>query len=160
MTVETGWSADIPYLGKTQIINWLPEQQEALTIVTEVLENVRIAFIEQEPHRFSQALGQIVSSKNIDVISGELGKLFSPKVTGGAVGAVQKFIDLKISNMRELDDPDGFSATISGSAKIKAQHWGHVDQRQIKFQLLLDLIEEKMQWRMADLTVIDLKEVK
>ncbi len=160
VTVETGWSANIPYIGETQIISWMPEQQEALMIVADVLENVRIAFIEQEPHRFSEALGQTVRSKNIDITKGELGKLFSPKVTGGAVGAVQVFKDLKISNMRELVDPDGFSTTISGSAIIKAQHWGHIDQRQIQFQLLLDLIEDKNQWRLADLTIIDLKEIK
>ncbi len=62
--------------------------------------------------------------------------------------------------MRELDDPDGFSATISGSAFIKAQHWGHVDQRRIEFQALLDLVEDNKQWKLADLTLIDIKEVK
>ena len=62
--------------------------------------------------------------------------------------------------MLELEKPDGFSSTISGSASISAQHWGHVDQRQVKFQILLDLIEDNDQWRLADLTVIDIKEVK
>ena len=62
--------------------------------------------------------------------------------------------DLKVIDARELDEPDGFSATVSGSANISAQHWGHVDQRQVQFQLLLDLIEVKQQWQIADLTVI------
>ena len=90
----------------------------------------------------------------------ELAKVFAPKVTGGALGSVQVFNDLKIVNMQELDNSYGFSATTSGSASISAKHWGHIDQRQIKFQLLLDLIEENKQWRLADLTVIDMKEVK
>jgi len=62
--------------------------------------------------------------------------------------------------MRELENPDGFSATISGSAIISAKHWGHIDLRKIKFQVLLDLIEVDKQWRIADLTVIDIKESK
>jgi hypothetical protein len=67
---------------------------------------------------------------------------------------------MQIVTIRELNESDGFSATISGAANIKAQHWGHVDQRQIEFQALLDLVEEDKQWKLADLTVIDLKELK
>lgn len=44
--------------------------------------------------------------------------------------------------MRELKYPHGFSATISGWADIKALHWGHIDQRQIEFQALVDLVEK------------------
>jgi len=75
-------------------------------------------------------------------------------------GAVQAFNDVQIVNMRELHNADGFSATINGSANISAKHWGHVDQRLINFQLLLDLIEVNNQWHLADLTVIDIKESK
>ena len=88
----------------------MPDQQQVLTIVGDVLENVRIAFIEKEPGNFSSELGKVISSKQTDVTKNELAKLFSPKVTGGAVGAVQVFNDVQIVNLRELDNPDGFSA--------------------------------------------------
>jgi hypothetical protein len=158
--VETGFSVVLPYIGENKIINWLPDQREATTIVNRVLENVRIAFIEKDPAQLSLALGNVTSTKQADVLQKELGKLFSPKVSGGGVGAVQEFNDLKITDVRELDDPDGFSATISGLANISASHWGHVDRRQVQFQLLLDLIEVEQQWQIADLTIIDLKESK
>jgi len=160
LDVKTGWSINIPFIGKTKIFNQMPDRQQALTIVGDVLENVRIAFIEKEPGNFSRELGKVISSNQNDVTKKELAKLFSPKVTGGAVGAVQVFNDVQIVNMRELDNPDGFSATASGSANISAKHWGHVDQRLVKFQVLLDLIEVNNQWRLADLTVIDIKEAK
>jgi len=160
LDVKTGWSINIPFIGKTKIFNQMPDQQQALTIVGDVLENVRIAFIEKEPGNFSRELGKVISSKQTDVTKNELAKLFSPKVTGGAVGAVQVFNDVQIVNMQELNNPDGFSATVSGSANISAKHWGHVDQRLVKFQVLLDLIEDNNQWRLADLTVIDIKEAK
>ena len=160
LDVKTGWSINIPFIGKTKIFNQMPDQQQALTIVGDVLENVRIAFIEKEPGNFSRELGKVISSKQTDVTKNELAKLFSPKVTGGAVGAVQVFNDVQIVNMQELNNPDGFSATVSGSANISAKHWGHVDQRLVKFQVLLDLIEVNNQWRLADLTVIDIKEAK
>jgi hypothetical protein len=160
VSVETGWSFNIPFIGETKIFNQLPDQQQALSIVGGVLQNVRAAFIEKEPDKLSRALGEVISSKQPEVMEKELGKLFSPTVTGGAVGAVQDFNELQIVNMRELNNPDGFGTTVSGSAYISAQHWGHTDRRLIKFQLLLDLIEENKQWRLADLTVVDIKQIK
>jgi hypothetical protein len=157
---ETGWSINIPFIGEMKIFNQMPDQEQALSIVGDVLENVRIAFIEKEPGNFSRELGKVISSKQADVTKNELAKLFSPKVTGGAVGAVQAFNDVQIVNIQELNNSDGFSATINGSANISARHWGHVDQRLVKFQVLLDLIEVNNQWRLADLTVIDIKEAK
>ncbi len=165
VTVETGWNIDIPFIGKKKIVNRLPDQQQALSIVDGVFENVRAAFIEKEPGRLSHELGKVISEKQIgalrsDSLIKELAKLFAPKVTSGAVGAVQMFNDLQIINVREIDNTNGFSATIGGSAYISAKHWGHVDQRRIDFQALLDLVEVSNQWRLADITVIDIKEVK
>jgi hypothetical protein len=158
--VNTGWSVTIPYLGETKIMNWLPDEQEALKIVNAVLENVRVAFIEKDPFRFSHVLGEVTSSSQDEALQKELAKLFSPNVTGGGASSVQAFSDIQINGMRELDNPDGFSATISGSASISAKHWGHIDARQFQFQLLLDLIEVENQWRLADLTVVDIKQAK
>jgi hypothetical protein len=158
--VDTGWSITIPYLGETKIINWMPDEQEALEIVDAVLENVRVAFIEKDPDSFALVLGRVISSEQDRALQKELAKLFSPNVTGGGASSVQAFSDMQINGMRELDEPDGFSATISGSASINAKHWGHIDARQFQFQLLLDLIEVDQQWRLADLTVIDIKVAK
>ena len=157
---ETGLSINIPFVGETKIFRQMPDQKQALSIVDGVLENVRIAFIEKEPGNFSRELGKVVSSKQTDVTEKELAKLFLPKVIGGAVGAVQIFNDVQIVSLQELNNQNGFSATINGSANISAKHWGHVDQRLVNFQVLLDLIEVNNQWHLADLTVIDIKEAK
>ena len=160
IVVKTGWNINLPYVGETKIFNQIPDQEQAISIVDGVLENVRVAYIEKEPDALSQALGKVISAKQTIEIETELAKLFSPKVTGGAVGSVQLFNNVEVIDIRELTKSDGFSATISGVAIISAQHWGHVDQRQISFQLVLDLSEEDTQWRLADLTVVDIKEIK
>ena len=156
--VNTGWRIPIPYIGDTKIINWMPDEQEALGIISDVFENLRIAFIEKEPGRFSRALGEVTGSNHANALEMELAKIFSPRVSSGGAGSVQAFEDLKIVNLRELDNPDGFSATVSGLAFISAKHWGHIDRRRLQFQLLLDLIEVDQQLRLADLTLIDIKE--
>lgn len=163
--VDTGWNINIPYLGKKKIINKLPDQQQASSIVSGVLENVRVAFIEKKPDKLSRELGKVISTDEsvvlrTDTLKNELEKLFAPEVAGGSVGAVQEFKELQIINVRKTNKSKSFSATIGGSANIAAKHWGHVDQRQINFQVLLDLVEDDSQWRLADLTVIDIKEVK
>jgi len=162
--VDTGWNINIPYVGKTKIVNQMPDQEQALNIVGGLFENVRIAFIEKRPENFSRELARVstavIASDQAAILNKELAKLFSPNVTGGGVSSVQSFDELHVSNIRELADPDGFSVNINGSAAISAKHWGHIDQRQFQFQLLLDLVEVNKQWRLADLTVIDIKEAK
>jgi len=160
VAVETGWNISLPYIGKVNLLNQLPDQQQALEIVGGVLENLRVSFVEKEPASFSRVLGEVISSSNPGLLEKELAKLFSPKVSGGSVGAVQAFNDFQIVSIRELNNPAGFSVTVGGTANISAQHWGHIDKRQINFQLLLDLVKSNNQWRLADLTVIDIKEVK
>lgn len=160
VVAETGWSISLPYFGETKIFNQMPDQEQALSIIAGVLENLRAAFIEKEPAKLSHALNDVLSTNDSKLLQKELAKLFSPKVTGGAVGAVLAFNDTQIATMRELENPDGFSASISGSAMINAKHWGHVDLRKINYQVLLDLIEVDKQWRLADITVIDIKQVK
>lgn len=160
VNVKTGWRIDLPYFGDKKILDRLPEPDQAITIIDGIFENVRVAFIEKEPANFSRVLGDTVSSGQGELIKDELAKLFAPKVTGGTVGAVDAFEDLQVTGIQELTDRHGFSANISGAAAISARHWGHTDRRNLKFQVLLDIAGDDDQWRLADLTVVDLKEIK
>ncbi|NOR43600.1 MAG: hypothetical protein GQ572_09720 [Gammaproteobacteria bacterium] len=162
--IKTGWRINIPYLGEKKLFNQLPDLPQATSIVDAVFENVRTVFIEKDPNSFSRQLAKVsvqtLSSEQAGIIKNELSKLFAANVTGGGVSSVQSFDELQLSHIRSLDDPNGFSVTVSGKVNISAKHWGHIDQRQFQFQLLLDLIEVKQQWRLVDITIIDIKEAK
>ncbi len=160
ITVGAGWSINIPFLGETTIISAMPEQQEALIIVDRVLENLRIAFLEKEPTHLTSALVKVLSTKRVDALRNELKKLFSPTISSGGVGSIEAFDEIRIDTLRELYDPNGFSVPVNGSARIAASHWGHVDRRKIQYQLLLDLVQHEGEWRLSDMTVIDMKPVK
>jgi len=160
VNVKTGWRIDLPYIGDKKILDRLPEPDQAITIIDGLFDNVRVAFIEKEPVNFSRVLGDTVSSGQGELIKDELAKLFAPKVTGGTVGAVDEFEDLQVTGIQELTDRHGFSANVSGGATISGRHWGHTDRRNIKFQVLLDIAGEDDQWRLVDLTVVDMKENK
>jgi hypothetical protein len=160
VNVKTGWRIDLPYLVDKKILDRLPETDQAITIIDGIFDNVRVAFVEKEPANFSRVLGDTVSSGQTELIKDELAKLFAPQVTGGTVGTVDTFEDLQVTGIQELRDRHGFSATVSGGATISARHWGHTDRRNLKFQVLLDIVGDDDQWRLVDLTVVDLKEVK
>jgi len=158
LDVTTGWRFDIPFIGETTLFRHPPDEQRARTIVSDMLENLRIAYIEKNPQAFSRVLDDILTDDQSGVLVTELSKLFAPPMKRGGVGAVKEFGELEINGIRELENPDGFSATLTGLAVIHAMHWGHTDLMQLQFQLLLDLVEVDNQWRLADLTVIGLKE--
>lgn len=160
LDVTTGWRFNIPYLGEITLFRQTPDEQQAQKIVSDTLENLRIAWIEKSSQALSFELQKVFTKTNSEELITELSSLYAPTMKRGGVGEVKEFGDLKISEIRTLGEPYGFSATITGTAIIQAMHWGHTDLMKLQYQLLLDLIEEDSQWRLANLTVIGLKELK
>ena len=160
LDVTTGWRFDLPWIGQTTLYSEFPDEQQAQQIVADLLDNLRIVYLEKNPSNLSAALGQLADENRAQELNPELSKLFAPPMRRGGVGAVKEIGELEISQLRELADPDGFSATVTGTALAHAMHWGHADRLQLQFQLLIDLVEIDNQWRLADLTIVDLKETK
>jgi len=157
LEVNTGWRITIPFIGQKTIVSQLPNKKQAQVIVGDVLENLRIAYIEKNPAASARQLEKNLTKDHVDTLVTELSKLFAPPMKRGGVGEVKSFADLTIKDIQPINKQDGFRAITTGSAVIQAMHWGHTDQLQVQFQLLLDLVEVDNQWRLADVTVIDLK---
>lgn len=159
LDMTTGWRFDLPLIGETTLFKRTPDKPQAQTIISGMLENLRIAYVEKNPSAFAHIIEEIILDPSGTLVT-ELSKLYAPPMKRGGVGEVKEFGDLDINEIRTLENPDGFSATMTGYAVIQAMHWGHTDQMQLQFQLLLDLVEQDNQWRLNDMTVIDLKESK
>jgi hypothetical protein len=160
LDVTTGWGVDLQWIGRTTFFSMLPDEQQAQQIIADLLENLRIAYLEKNPPKLTMALGQLTAEDRTTMLEAELSKLFAPPIRRGGVGAIKAFGKFEISQLRELADSDGFSATVSGTALAHAMHWGHTDQLQLQYQLLIDLVEIDNEWRLADLTIVDLKDLK
>lgn len=160
LDVTTGWRITLPFVGEKTLINRPPDEQQARQIVGDILENLRVAWVEKHPQALSRELEKVLSQNSPDSLANELSLLYATAMKRGGFGAIREFGDFELSDIRPLKNPDGFSTTITGTASIRAMHWGHTDLMVLQFQLLLDLVEENHQWRVADLTVIDLKELK
>jgi hypothetical protein len=153
----TGWRITLPFIGQKTFFNRVPNEQQAMVIVGDVLENLRVAYLEKNPAASPRQLEKILTKDHADALATELSKLFAPAMKRGGVGEVKSFADLTIKDIQPISEQDGFRAITTGSAIIQAMHWGHTDQLQVQFQLLLDLVEVDNQWRLTDVTVIDLK---
>jgi len=157
LKANTGWRITIPFIGEKTIVSQLPNKQQAQVIVGDVLENLRIAYIEKNPAASARQLEKTLTKDHVGTLVTELAKLFAPPMKRGGVGEVKSFADFTIKEIQPISEQDGFRVITTGSAVIQAMHWGHTDQLKVQFQLLLDLVEVDNQWRLADVTVIDLK---
>jgi len=157
LEATTGWRITFPFIGQKTLVSQPPNEQQAMVIVGDVLENLRIAYLEKNPAASPRQLEKTLSKDHAGTLAIELSKLFAPAMKRGGVGEVKSFADITIKDIQPISDQDGFRAITTGSAVIQAMHWGHTDQLQVQFQLLLDLIEVDNQWHLADVTVMDLK---
>ena len=137
----------------------LPVESVVAKIVTGVLHNVNVAFIEKNPRSFDATLLEVVAYSELDSLKAELKRAFAIPVTGGGVATVNGIGDLHIANITSLDGIDGFRVLASWTANATGQHWGHVDLRNIRFRALMEFGLVDGAWRLAGLTVVDAQPV-
>jgi hypothetical protein len=136
----------------------MPAEDEARVIVYELLRRHAIAFLERDPDRFEAALAMLVADPKQDGISSELGRIFAVPTNGGGVAGVTALGDINIEELGQSSAGDGFTVRASWSARVRGQHWGHVDERVIRFRALLDIVEKEDTWKLFDLTVLEARQ--
>ena len=135
----------------------LPTSSAANNIVAGLLVNSSRAFLEKNPDTFKQVLSNIVDDDNLNEIADELGRAFAVQVSGGGVASVQSFVDLELDEISPSDNTDGFRTLGSWTANVNARHWGHIDQRIIRFRALMEVDKVNDAWKLSGLTIVDLK---
>ncbi len=134
-----------------------PTPSAAKKIVAVLLVNSSYAFLEKNPDTFKQVLSVIVDNKNLDDIADELKRAFAVQVSGGGVASVREFMDLELDEIKSLEHTEGFRTLVNWTANVNARHWGHVDQRTIRFRALMEIGKIDNAWKLNGLTIIDLK---
>ena len=135
----------------------LPTPSAAKQIVTSILFNTSHAFLEKDPTTFKQALSVITDDKNYAETAKELTRAFAIEVSGGGVASVVEFGDLTLEDITNLEHVDGFRSLVNWTANVNARHWGHVDQRTIRFRALMEISKIDNAWKLNELTIVDLK---
>lgn len=159
LDISSGISVDLPYFGHIMLIQQSPSIDEAIPIVTTMLENIRTVWIERQADALKRELDKISASSDITALIEELSKLYSPEMKRGGNGSVVEFWDIEIDDLQTSKDSNDFNVTITGKTRILGNHWGHTDQLNLQFQMLLDITDEDDTWKLTDVTLIDLKEI-
>ena len=134
-----------------------PTPLAAKYIVAGFLANSSFAFLEKNPDTFNLALAVIVENSKQDEIADELRRAFAVQVAGGGVASVQELLDLTLDEITPLEHMDGFRTLVNWTANVNARHWGHVDQRTIRFRALMEMGKIDGIWKLTGLTIVDLK---
>ena len=132
-----------------------PGEERAGLIVYELLRQHAIAFLERDPGRRETALALVVADPQRDGITAELGRIFAVPTTGGGVAGITALGDVAIEELTSSTIGDGFQVRASWTARVRGQHWGHVDQRVIRFRALFDIVDVDDTWKLLDLTVLE-----
>lgn len=135
----------------------LPTPSAAENIVAGLLINSSHAFLEKNPDTFKQALSNIVDKIYLDEIADELRRAFAVEVSGGGFASVQSFVDLELDEITSLNNLGGFRTLVTWTANVNARHWGHVDQRMMRFRALMEVEKVDDAWKLIGLTIVDLK---
>ena len=66
--------------------------------------------------------------------------------------------DLVVKNIVALDDRAGFRSIAEWTALASGDHWGHPHLSRIRFRALMELGEVEGAWKLAGMTVLDMRE--
>ncbi len=132
-----------------------PNEETAQAVVTGLLRRIAIAFLERDPERLSQELSLLVSESDSPDFLNELERIYAVPTTGGGVAGITALGNPRVEELSASSTSDGFRVLTSWKAEIKGQHWGHVDQRILRFRALMDIGEIDGHWKLLDLTVLE-----
>lgn len=134
-----------------------PNEKVSAQILTRVLKNVNYAYLEKEPTAVRQALGDIVAGDALADVEVELGRALAIKVAGGGIARVKAIENLTVKDITALEGVSGFRSVAEWTAIASGGHWGHAHRRTIRFRALVELVEINGAWKIAGITVVDVK---
>lgn len=135
-----------------------PDEEISARIVTNVLSNVNHAYLEKDPAALRQALRIVVIDDKLTDVEAELGRALAIKVAGGGIARVKAIENLTIKDTTTLEGVSGFRTVAEWTAKASGGHWGHAHRRIIRFRALVEIVEDAGVWKLAGITVVDVKQ--
>lgn len=131
------------------------DEAEATPAVEAILANSNAAFQEVLKPRLEERLTIFVDEASSSDVAAELERAINIKLAGGNTARVAKVEDVTLSEIFPLEGRKGFSTLAEWTAQATGQHWGHTHIRDIAYRARLDLVEDKGEWRLAGLTVLE-----
>ena len=124
-----------------------------------VLENIKAVYLQKDPNKFRQALGQVVAAKSPDDIVYELDQVFAVPVLTGRIASAVNIEVTQLDEITAYESNEHFRALATMNVQARAQHWGHADFRILNFRALMEFKKINGNWMLSDFTVVDIKPI-
>ena len=99
-----------------------------------------------------------VSEAKVAEILPELRRAFAIVIQGGGSARVENIDQVVVRDIRKLANESGFQAQAEWSADARAGHWGHLHQRRMRFNALMELVPVERVWKLQGVTVLNIQQ--
>jgi hypothetical protein len=103
----------------------------------------------REESKQQDALALSVAASRLAEVLPELRRAFAIKIQGGGTARVDSIEDVVVQDIAKL---------AAWSADASASHWGHLHQRRMRFSALIELEPVDKTWKLAGVTVVDVRQ--
>jgi hypothetical protein len=136
----------------------LPEEKKAAEIIGKLVGNLHSTMLLRDETRLQGAIGMHVSEAKVAEILPELRRAFAIVIQGGGSARVENIDSVVVRDIRKLANESGFQAQAEWSANARAGHWGHLHQRRMRFNALMELVPVERVWKLQGVTVLNIQQ--
>ncbi len=130
-----------------------PDREAAAKIVAQLAGNLHNALQLREESRFQDAIALSVSRQQLDEVLPEVRRALAIEIQGGGTARVDSIDDVVVKDIESLDG-GGCRTLAEWRADASAGHWGHLHQRRMRFNALMELKPVGDAWKLIGLTVV------
>lgn len=134
-------------------VSGAPSTEEAVIILTGLLDNVAIAQLEPREVTFARALAPIAADTRRAEVGAEIRRGLSINLPTGARARTEATENLLIEELTPTDTGMRILATWTGRAV--GGHFGHTHRRTVRYRGLFDLVQAGDVWLLDGLTIIE-----
>lgn len=131
-----------------------PSTEMATEIATQLTSNLHTALDQRDESKGQKFLAESISVDKQGEVLPEARRALVVHIKGGGRARVDSVDGLVAKEITPLDG-GGFRALVEWSADASAGHWGHIHNRRIRFNALMDIAPVAGAWMLVGLTVLN-----
>lgn len=135
-----------------------PDTETAAVIFSALLNNISVADLQTNPDERARELQTILSGPTQNEVTAELDRSLSIEIAGGGLAKVNAIADVTMTAIAALPDKTGFQSLAEWTVRASAGHWGHDHRRNLRYRALVEVQMERGLWKMAGITVVDIRD--
>ncbi|MGI9509130.1 MAG: hypothetical protein ACR2QJ_07265 [Geminicoccaceae bacterium] len=134
-----------------------PDRNAAGEIVAKLAGNLHDALKMPEEARLHDAVAVSVAEQSFEQVMPEIRRALEVEIPGGGKAMIDGVTDVELAEVESLGG-GGFRTSATWHAQARAGHWGHIHQRRMRFNALIEAMPLGGAWKIVGLTVLDVQQ--